>query len=95
MRKSIVADLIDYDINPLWKKMIHEIIEIKPRTPDGIKHTMDVDFYYHCNIGEEHGLQSKEQIERFLEEIDKDHLSVEEQETLNLRRRLYLFAIKR
>ena len=46
MRKSIVADLIDYDANPLWKKMINEIIEIKPRAPDGIKHEMDVDFYY-------------------------------------------------
>ena len=94
MRKSIVADLIDYDANPLWKKMIHEIIEIKLRAPDGIKHAMDVDFYYHCNVGEEHGLQSKEQIERFLEEIDKDHLSVEEQETLNLRD-AYLYLLSK
>ena len=38
-----------------------------------------------ANVGEEHGLQSKEEIEKFLEEIDKDNLSVEEQETLNLR----------
>ena len=33
MRKSIVADLIDYDANPSWKKMIHEIIEIKQKMP--------------------------------------------------------------
>ena len=55
---------------------------------------MDVDFYYHCNVGEEHGLQSKEEIERFLEEIDKDHLSVEEQETLNLRD-AYLYLLSK
>ena len=55
---------------------------------------MDVDFYYHCNVGEEHGLQSKEQIERFLEEIDKNHLSMEEQETLNLRD-AYLYLLSK
>ena len=94
MRKSIVADLIDYDANPLWKKMIHEIIEIKLTAPDGIKHAMDVDFYYHCSVGEEHGRQSKEEIERFLEEADKDNLSVEEQETLNLRD-AYLYLLSK
>ena len=97
MRKSIVADLIDYDANPSWKKMIHEIIEIKQKMPHeltyAIRHKLDVNFYYHCNVGEEHGLQSKEEIERFLEEIDKDSLSVEEQETLNLRdAHLYLLS---
>ena len=69
--------------------MIHEIIEIKQKMPHAltyaIRHKLDVNFYYHCNVGEEHGLQSKEEIERFLEEIDKDNLSVEGQKTLNLR----------
>ena len=61
-----------------------------------IRHQLDVDFYYHCNIGEEHGLQSKEQIERFLEEIDKDQraFSVEEQETLNLRNAYFCLISK-
>ena len=87
--RSTIADVINYDPNPSWEKMINEIIQIKQKMPHAltyaIRYKLDVNFYYHCNVGEEHGLQSKEQIGRFLEEIDKDHLSVEEQETLNLR----------
>ena len=89
--RSTIADVIHYDPNPSWEKMINEIIQIKQRIPHAltyaIKHKLDVNFYYHCNVGEKHGLQSKEQIGRFLEEVDKNQrtLSVEEQETLNLR----------
>ena len=50
--RSIVADLIDYDANPLWKKMICEVIEIKQKLPHAltyaIRHKLDVNFYYHC-----------------------------------------------
>ena len=93
MRKgrSTIADVINYDPNPSWEKMINEIIQVKQRIPHALTYAirlkLDVNFYYHCNVGEKHGLQSKEQIGRFLEEVDKNQrtLSVEEQETLNLR----------
>ena len=98
MRKSTIVDVINYDPNPSWEKMIREIIEIKQKMPHAltyaIRHKLDVNFYYHCNVGEEHGLQSKEEIERFLEEIDKDNLSVEEQETLNLRD-VYIYLLSK
>ena len=45
--------------------MINEIIQIKQRMPHAlthvIKHKLNVDFCYHCNVGEEQGLQCKEQ----------------------------------
>ena len=79
--------------------MIKEIVHIKQETrrtrvkaANSVKQKLDIDFYYHCNVGENHGLQSVEQIEQVLEgyatsfdEKGNDILEVAKQETLNLR----------
>ena len=78
--------------------MVEEIVEIRQnwdttrgRTSDGIKRRLEAKFFYHCNVEEEHGLQSIDEIEKFLGSTEEDvskgneSLSFEEQETVNLR----------
>ena len=65
--------------------MIEEILEIRQGVLSEVKRKMEVDFYFHCNVGEGHGLQSKEEIEKPLMRPSYCCLSIEEQETVNLR----------
>ena len=46
---------------------------------------MNVNFYFHCNVGKGHGLQFKEEIEKLLMRPSYCCLSIEEQERVNLR----------
>ena len=73
--QSTVGDVINYDLKgrtnnlePSVQHMFEEILRIKnqiPRITASVKQELNIDFYYQCNIGEGHGLQSVEQIERF------------------------------
>lgn len=79
------------------RKRIEEIVEKRQKwdstrdtTCDGvIKRRLKAKFFYHCNVEEEHGLQSVDEIEKFLvrpEGVSKgnESLSFKEQETVNL-----------
>ena len=85
--RSIVADAIEYDPEnkALAINMIEEILEIRQGVLPEVKRKMEVNFYFHCNVGEGHGLQSKEEIEKLLMRPSYCCLSIEEQETINLR----------
>ena len=85
--RSIVADAIEYDPRnkTLALNMIEEILEIRQGVLPEVKRKMEVNFYFHCNVGEGHGLQSKEEIEKLLMRPSYCCLSIEEQETINLR----------
>ena len=85
--QSTVADVIEYDPEnkALALNMIEEILEIRQGVLPEVKRKMEVNFYFHCNIGEGHGLQSKEEIEKLLMRPSYCCLSLEEQETINLR----------
>lgn len=57
---------------------------------DEVKRRLEAKFFYHCNIGEDHGLRTVGKIEEFLTSnkqtaILDSNLSLEEQETVNLR----------
>jgi fido (protein-threonine AMPylation protein) len=82
--------------------MIEEIVKIRQTWDsikensrdgfvDGIKRRLEAKFFYHCNVEEEHGLQSVDEIEKLLETTEdavskgNESLSFEEQETVNLR----------
>ena len=81
--RSTVADVIQFDLGDQALNMINKIVEMKQKTPQ-VEVEMDVNFYFHCNVGEGHGLQSREQIEYLLKDTHRI-LSIEEQETLNLK----------
>ena len=85
--RSTVADVIEYDPEnkALALNMIAEILEIRQGVLPEVKRKMEVSFYFHCNIGEGHGLESKEEIEKLLMRPSYCCLSIEEQETINLR----------
>ena len=98
--RSTVADVIEYDPENKTHAlgMIEKILEIKRRIPPQVKRKMDVNFYFYCNVGEGHGLQSKEEMEKLLTQpiccnlIEKllmrpsyCCLSIEEQEMLNVK----------
>ena len=84
---STVADVIEYDPEnkALALNMIEEILEVRQGVLPEVKRKMEVNFYFHCNVGEGHGLQSKEEIEKLLMRPSYCCLSIEEQETANLR----------
>lgn len=81
--RSTVADVIEYKTEGHILQMVNEIIEMKQKTPQA-EVEMNVNFYLHCNVGEGHSLQSKEQIKNFLKDTSCIS-SIEEQETLNLK----------
>ena len=85
--RSTVADVIEYDPEnkALALNMIEEILEIRQGVLPEVKRKMEVNFYFHCNVGEGHGLQFKEEIEKLLMRPSYCCLSIEEQETINLR----------
>ena len=85
--RSTVADVIEYDPEnkALALNMIEEILEIRQGVLPEVKRKMDANFYFHCNVGESHGLQFKEEIEKLLMRPSYCCLSIEEQETVNLR----------
>ena len=85
--RSTVADVIEYDPEnkALALNMIEEILEIRQGVLPEVKRKMEVNFYFHCNAGEGHGLQSKEEIEKLLMRPSYCCLSIEEQETVDLR----------
>ena len=85
--RSTVADVIEYDPEnkALALNMIEEILEIRQGVLPEVKRKMEVNFYFHCNVEEGHGLQSKEEIEELLMRPSYCCLSIEEQETINLR----------
>ena len=85
--RSTVADVIEYDLERKMRalNMIEKILEIRQRILPQVKRKMDVNFYFHCNVGEGHGLQSEEETEKLLMQPTYCNLSIEEQETLNLR----------
>ena len=85
--RSTVADVIEYDPENKTRAlgMIEKILEIKRRIPPQVKRKMDANFYFYCNVGEGRGLQSKEEIEKLLTQPICCNLTIEEQETLNVK----------
>ena len=82
--RSTVADVIEYDPEnkTLALIMTEVILEIRQGVPPEVKRRMEVNFYFHCNVGEGHGLQSKEEIEKLLMRPSYCCLSIAEQETM-------------
>ena len=85
--RSTVADVIEYDPEnkTLALNIIEETLEIRQGVLPEVKRKMEVNFCFHCNVGEGHGLQSKKEIEKLLMRPSYCCLSIEEQETINLR----------
>ena len=66
---STVAGVIEYDIPENYESPVHnmvkEIVQMEQNIPmtrisASIKQEFVIDFIYHCNVGEGHGLQSIE-----------------------------------
>ena len=88
-------------IAPSPRQMIKEIVGFKREWEsvkhnydiifvDEVKRQLEAKFFYHCNVAEEHGLRTVGKIEEFLTSNREaamigSNLSLEEQETINLR----------
>lgn len=59
---------------------------------DDVSRQLEAKFFHHCNVDEDHGLKDSKSVENFLstKDLSSQTLSLEEQETLNLRD-AYLF----